>query len=72
MKKYRFPIDKFQADWMFSPIRNRLDSIAILMKTLKILLVNSPPSEEKVVGEVVLQVSKMSRIFLYLRKKYFQ
>ena len=71
MKKYCFAIDRHQAEWMFAPIRSRRDAISVLMKTLKVILVNSPPSAGQVVGEVILQVSKMSRIFFISEAKVF-
>ncbi|MFZ6774295.1 hypothetical protein ACO0LB_16420 [Undibacterium sp. SXout7W] len=71
MKNYQFNIDKYQADWMFAPIRTRKEAIGILMRTLKVLLINTPPKNESVAGKVILQVSKMSRIFFVSENKVF-
>lgn len=71
MKKITVGIDKYQADWIFAPIRTRRDALTILMKTVKILLVNNSPGEEQTVGKIVLLVDKMSRIFFVSPTKVY-
>ena len=71
MKRYVIEIDKFQAEWIFAPIRSRQDALIILMRSVKILLLGAPPPKEQVVGKIDLVVSKMSRIFFTSDKKVF-
>jgi hypothetical protein len=71
MKRYTFGIDKYQAEWIFAPIRSRQDALIILLKVVKILLLNQPPLEEQTAGQIVLAVSKMSRIFFVSEAKVY-
>lgn len=71
MKKITIGIDKFQAEWIFSPIRTRRDALMVLMKTVKILLLNNSPSADQTVGKIVLLVTKMSRIFFESENKVY-
>ncbi|MFZ6688481.1 hypothetical protein ACO0K0_12110 [Undibacterium sp. SXout11W] len=71
MKNFPFNIDKHQAEWIFAPIRTRKDAIVVLMKTLKILMLDNSLPDELVAGRIVLQVSKMSRIFFISDSKVF-
>lgn len=71
MKQYFFDIGLWQADELFAPIRNKRDTIRILMKTLKIMLANENVNADKLAGEIVLVVSKMSRLFYFSEYKYF-
>lgn len=70
-KEYCFSIDEFQIKWIFHPVRNRVDIIKLLMKSIKVMLVNTPPAPEKVCGKIVLKVSKMSRIIFEGPNKIF-
>lgn len=71
MKEYSFDIDQRQVSQLFSPIRDKRDVVRLLMKAIKIMLVDSPPKDSDVRGEVVLHVSKMSRIFFFSELRYF-
>lgn len=71
MKKYKFFIDSYQAEWIFSPIRSKFDSLRILLKTVKLLLVNNQPGQTTGAGEITLIISKMSRIFFISEGKIF-
>lgn len=71
MKEYSFEIDQRQIDQLFSPIREKRDVVRLLMKAIKIMLVNSPPKKEDSKGEIILHVSKMSRIFFFSEFRYF-
>lgn len=71
MKKITVGIDEYQAKWIFAPIRTRRDALTVLMKTIKVLLLNSSPSKEQTVGEIVLLVAKMSRIFFVSANKVY-
>lgn len=71
MKRYSIDIDKFQAEWIFSPIRTRQEALIVLMKSIKVFLLNNPPSQQQVAGKIELAVSKMSRIFYVSEKKVY-
>lgn len=71
MKRYIFGIDEYQAKWAFSPIRNRRDIVSLLMKTVKVMLINTPVDETIRAGTIVLIVSKMSRLFYVSEAKVF-
>lgn len=71
MKSYSFKIDKWQAGDFFAPVRSKKDVINLLMKTIKMMLINEDLRSEYVAGEVYLQVSKMSRLFYFSKNKYF-
>lgn len=71
MKRYSFPIDDRQVRVLFRPIRNKLDSIRLLMESIKIMLINSPPHESQVCGELALVSSRMNRLFFFTQNKYF-
>lgn len=71
MKRFIFPIDAVQARWIFSPIRERLDVIQLLMKSVKVMLLNLPLDKSMEVGKIVLVVSKMSRLFFVSDEKIF-
>jgi len=71
MKRYSIDIDKYQAEWIFAPIRSRQEALTILMKSIKVFLLSDPPSQQQVQGKIVLAVSKMSRIFYVSEKKVY-
>ena len=71
MKRFEFNIDARFAGEVFKPIRSKAHSLTVLMKcTKRMLLGNIVPNHQKV-GELVLIVSKTSRIFLFSEEKYF-
>lgn len=69
MKLLRYGYDEIQAKWMFDPIRSRRDTVRLLMNAVKVMLVNHPPPTDRVAGEVILAVSKMSRLFFVAANK---
>ncbi|WMP18483.1 hypothetical protein [Thiothrix lacustris] len=71
MKKYSFFLDKWQVDDFFIPIRSKQDVIRLLMKSIKLMLIGNQAPEEKQAGELVLIVSKMSRLFFFSKEKSF-
>lgn len=71
MKKYYFKFDQWQLDNFFSPIRTKENSISVLIDTVKLMLIDCEPEDEQVAGEIVLVVSKMSRLFYFTNDKYF-
>ena len=70
MKRFDFPIDAYQAEWMLSAIRSKLDTISLLMRTIKVMLLPPIPNPGAA-GTIVLQVDKMSRLFYVLDNKIF-
>lgn len=70
MKQYCFDIGAWQADEMFSPIRGKKAVIELLMKTLKVISANQEIPSEQSGGQIVLVVSKMSRLFFFAEDKY--
>ena len=71
MKYFEFNIDKRQAEWIFSPLRSKVDVIQLLMKTIKLILVHEHIDPSLVHGKIMLCVSKMSRLFYCSDKKCF-
>ena len=71
MKKFIFPIDKYQAAWALSPIRTKPDVIDLLMRLVKVMSLGMNAPTNQSVASVVLTVSKMSRLFLVSPNKIF-
>jgi len=71
LKYSEYHIDKRQVEWIFAPLRSKSEVIELLMKTIKIMLVNDTLDKEIIAGKIVLCVSKMSRLFYYSENKYF-
>jgi len=71
MKQYSFGLDERLLREFFKPVRSKKDVISVLMKSMKLMLVGDHVPDEKKVGELVLMVSKMSRLFYFSEKKYF-
>jgi hypothetical protein len=71
MREYRFEIDESYMDRFFSPIKNKVQLIELLMNSLKYMLVNHTVKEERVHGELVLIIDKMSRLFFIKKNKCF-
>ncbi len=70
MKVFEFPVDAYQAEWMLSPLRSKRESISLLMRTIKIMLLPALPNPGTA-GKVILRVDKMSRLFFVFDKKIF-
>ncbi len=72
MKRFEFFIDKNQIEWIFNkPIRNKYDILIIVIKTVKIMLLNLAVEESIRAGRIILQVSDMSRLFFVSEHKIF-
>lgn len=71
MKRYDFLLDKRQASYFFSPIRNKSDLVRLLMEAIKVMLVNLPPDEGRRGGKIVLMVDKMSRLIFSSNEKTY-
>jgi hypothetical protein len=72
MKRYSFDIGDWEISNFFSAIREKRDVILLLMKTVK--LINSPLSPiepNRKAGEIILLISKMSRLFFVSDVKIF-
>lgn len=70
-QQYSFKIDNWQLDSFFSPVRSKEKIISLLLDTVKLMLINCEPKEAHISGEIVLVVSKMSRLFYFTNDKYF-
>lgn len=71
MKRASFGLDQRQVDLLFSPIREKVDVIRLVMNIVKIMLVNDDLPAGRRQGELVLHVSSMSRVLLFTDKKFF-
>lgn len=70
LKSYTFQVDKYQLEWIFSPIRTKRDVIGLLMRTIKLMMLPAI-SPVKSSGQITLQISKMSRLFFITNDKMF-
>lgn len=71
MKRYSFPLDERLVKEFFNPIRSKKDVVSLLMKSIKIMLINDTVDKCRVRGEIILIVSKMSRLFYFTENKFF-
>lgn len=71
MKEYKFKLDKHLIRDFFAPIRNKTDIIRLLMRTTKLMLLGDCIPKDECSGEIILVVSKMSRLFFFSEKKKF-
>jgi len=71
MSEFRFEIDESYMDRFFSPIKNKIQVIELLMNSVKYMLLNPVVKKERVRGEIVLIVDKMSRLFFIKKEKKF-
>ena len=71
MKKFSFLLDERLVNDYFKPLRSKKDVLRLLMKSIKFMLVDNPVCEERKAGEVILLVSKMSRLFFISPEKKF-
>lgn len=71
MKIFQFDVDMYQAEWIFSPIRNKKDILVILMRVMKIMMVNQKIDNDQCKGKFVLRVDKMSRLFFSSDNKIY-
>ena len=71
MKRYNFNIGDWELNNFFSPIREKRDVVLLLMKTVK--LINSPIhiAPKHKAGQIILIISKMSRLFFVSDLKIF-
>lgn len=71
MKRYSFDLDERLVKDFFSPIRTKKDVVTLLMKSIKLMLINETIDKKRSCGELLLVVSKMSRLFYFSDNKFF-
>lgn len=71
MKRFKFRIDRFQANQLLTPIRDKADVISLWMDAIKLMLAYVPVTNDLASGDMTLIVSKMSRIFFTTENKIF-
>lgn len=71
MKRFTFNLDARFVEDVFKPIRSKAQAITVLMKCTKLMLIGNIVPPERKAGELLLVVSKVSRIFLFSNDKYF-
>lgn len=71
MKMFTFNLDARFVEDVFKPIRSKIQAITVLMKCTKLMLIGNVVPPEIKAGELLLVVSKVSRIFLFSNNKYF-
>ena len=71
MNEYRFVIDESYMDKFFSPIKNKVQIIELLMNSVKYMILNQPVKKNRISGEMVLITGQISRLFFFKDKKYF-
>lgn len=71
MKRYNFDIGDWELNNFFSPIREKRDVILLLMKTVKLINSPIPIDPKRKAGQIILIISKMSRLFFVSDVKIF-
>jgi len=71
MKRYSFKLNEAIWKGLLKPIRSKRDTTTLLMKSIKLMLVNPSIGSDNVHGEMILIVSKMSRLFYLTKDKIF-
>lgn len=71
MNEYKFVIDVSYMDKFFSPIKNKIQLIELLMNSVKYMILNPPVKEDRARGNMVLITGQMSRLFFFKDNKYF-
>ncbi len=71
MKSHRFNLDTHFVDQAFSPLRTKVQALIVLMKCIKLMLAGNIIPNDKKSGELLLSVSKRSRLFLFSENKYY-
>jgi len=71
MKRYTFTLDERLVNEFFTPVRSKKDVVSLLMKSIKLMLVNDSIDKSRVKGQLTLIVSKTSRLFYFSENKFF-
>ena len=70
MKRYRYNLDDRLVREAFRPVRNKEEAISTLMRCIKLMLVGDVVPAERKHGELQLDVSKTSRLYIFSEGKY--
>ena len=71
MKIIERDILNFQDSIFFSPVRNKIEYVRVLVHAARQLLLNSDADGTPISSTMKLKVDKMSRLFFYKKHKYF-
>lgn len=71
MKRFDFPIDRHQSQWVFAPIRTKKEALTLLIKATKAMLAPTAIKKEEQTGSITLIISKMSRLLFHSSNKTF-
>lgn len=71
MKTYIVSIPRYEADYIFGPIRDKLDYVQLVAKASKVLLLNLEFNRKSANGILCLKKDKMSRLFCYQESRVF-
>lgn len=71
MKRFEFHLARDQTEWIFRPIRTKLDVIVILMRIIKIMIAYKEPAPDQIAGHFTLIVDAMSRVVFVSEKKIY-
>jgi hypothetical protein len=71
MKTYVFNLNQSLKDKVFSPIRSKQQLVVLLLNAIKTIRINQYISDQDAVGQIVLSISKMSRITFKIENKIF-
>ena len=71
MKHLTFQLAKNQTEWVFKPIRTKLDAINVLMRIIKIMLTYHEPAPAQIAGHFSLNVDAMSRLVFVSKNKIY-
>lgn len=68
-KEIQFSFGNFYNEKFSKPVRTKQDCVSIILNVLNIILIGEEPGEES--GKIVVKIDKMSRLFCFLKDKYF-
>lgn len=73
MKQYEFNLNKAFLGKFFPKerVKTKAQIIEILMEATRYILINPSVPEGDIVGKIILNIDKMSRLFFFTDKKYF-
>ncbi len=71
MKTMVFNLDSYFVSEIFKPLRTKSEILVALMKCTKYMMIGNTVPEDRKVGEMILVISKRSRIFLASGDKYY-
>ena len=71
MKYYEYKIHSYEMEIYFSAVREKIDTISILMTAIKSMLIQKHSQHIDAPNKMVLCIDKMSRIFFLSEKKIY-